>query len=351
MTAPAHEAPVRQTSPNRSMPIPFLAITAAVAGLTALAFEWMSWTCPPMPHNTATEIRALDAHLQQHWNAVIADAQKERLWTADESNLLTFADNDPERARIMQIKIRLMEAFPVNFDEIPSSGDCYLTAPYDLIPRDKRRCRESYQASIFDPDTRKPRWQTADQTGKESVESAVCLWLVLTMERRGIVNNIDLLRPFLRDTDDTGNPVLADGWGTPLRFYRFATGNADLQRVAPPALVVPGALDPLDPNGKLLNWGIGANAVNFDNAIHVRTAIDAAGAMVAQYAVPVIVSAGPDGKFGLPAVDGKTKTGINAGGIPTIAGAAPYQSMQVPAIDANSVLYEKDNIYSFKKAS
>jgi len=40
--------------------------------------------------------------------------------------------------------------------------------------------------------------------------------------------------------------------------------------------------------------------------IHVRTTTNPDGAIVAQYAIPVIVSAGPDRTFGLPAVDPKT---------------------------------------------
>jgi hypothetical protein len=350
MTATTHETLGEKTSPRRWKLIPLLPVMAAIAGvLTLLAVESMSWTVCPVRNNTPAEVRGLHAILMQHWDAVISDARKERLWSAKESNLMSVADNDPERARIMLIKIRLMEAFPVNFDEIPSTGDCYLTAPYDLIPRNRRKYRTSYQESIFDPDTHQPRWKTADQTGKESVESAVCLSLALSMKRQGVEPFDDHLKAWMRDTDGTGTKVLADAWGTPLRFYRFATGNADLQKLARPDQIA-GAFDPLDPNGKLLTWGVGANALDFDRTLHLRTTIDSAGATVAPFAIPVIVSAGPDRKFGLPAVDRKTTTGINADGIPTLAGAAPYQSMQVPLLDADSIRYERDNIYSFKKA-
>ena len=154
----------------------------------------------------------------------------------------------------------------------------------------------------------------------------------------------------MKDTDDTGNSVLADAWGTPLRFYRFATQDyttkdSDLQQIAPTQPLdsrgqVIGGIDSLDPGYKLLNWS-GTNASQFDNGIPARGFTQG---NKAQFAIPVIVSAGPDRTFGLPAVDSKTQAGTNSDGITTINGVAPFQNMTPGDTTA-----ESDNIYSFSK--
>jgi hypothetical protein len=297
---------------------------------------------------------------------------------------MSCSDGDRERAKILMVKLRLMEAFPINFTDLapppypaPTAGftgaECYaptgppngFNPPLQLIPAKKRHYRGAYQTIVYDPNIEdpnkkgfcKPRWQPGGLVGgteTESVQSAVCLWVALGMAKGGVNVENDQLKAYMKDVDGSGNPVLADAWGTPLRFYRFSTGNSDLNASAPKAVGIPTALDSLDVNGKLLNWvGASTNSTNpslFDNAVHKR--IYTTGA--AQYAVPVIVSAGPDAKFGLPAVDPNTVT-FPVGSTPTSSpkptsifpGTTPYQDMTVPT--GSGLKDEADNLYSFRK--
>ena len=346
--------------------IELLVVMAVIAVLMTLtAAGVMGWMNGNSRNITDAELKTIQAILMQHWSAVVDDAKKERLWSSDESTLIAQADNDLERARIMMIKIRLMEAFPVNFAELPlptNGNECYATttpggAALSLIPTKKRRFRQGYQNALYGANNL-PRWNQANQTGRDSVESAVCLLLALNTSKQGINLDTDQLKPYLKDVDSTGNSFFADAWGTPIRFYRFATqkipsgGTTDqpLEVIAPPGLVVPTAVDPLDVNGKLFTWFTpgtttrSTNAMWFDSTIHLCTYTSAAGATIAEYAIPVLASAGPDGKFGIPAVDAITTTSTNASGAMTYAGAAPYQDMSV-----KSSTDEADNLYSFRK--
>jgi prepilin-type N-terminal cleavage/methylation domain-containing protein len=352
-----------------------MGVIAILMSLTAAGV--MAWMNGQARNNTMAKIRGLHSTLMQHWNAVIDDAKKERLWqndSIDQSNLISAADGDNERARILLIKTRLMEAFPVNFTEVPVPGstpatgvECYLNYPLNLIPVKKRRYRASYQDAIWDTSTNLPRW-SATRNGRESVESAVCLYLALGTAKQGINVNLDELKAWMKDVDGSGNKVLADDWGTPLRFYRFATSSynsvtsldSDLYAIAPPGVVQPNAIDPLDVRGKLMdaNWPSTQNVLNFNSQIHPRmyTTAPMPPAAVpqkttAQYAIPVIVSAGQDCKFGIPAADANTtvfpaQTGTPLPPITIFPGTAPFSDITVKSNGD-----EADNIYSFKKTT
>jgi prepilin-type N-terminal cleavage/methylation domain-containing protein len=382
--------------------IELLVVMGVIAILMTLtAAGVMAWMNGQARNNTTAQVRGLYAILMQHWDAVVADTKKERLWQASDvtskppaqypQRVLAMADNDNERARILMIKIRLMEAFPVNYSELafgppggPSSvppGDSYATPtsgpfnPLSLIPTNRRRYRLGYQDAIFDGTTNSMRWKPAPN-GKESLESAVCLYLALSTAKQGINVETDQLKAWMKDVDGSGNKVLADAWGTPLRFYRFSTNNTDLNTVAPlpPTSVgVTNALDPLDVNGKLLTllmptnaagW-TSANATVFDTTIHPRMYTNSTtGTQQAQYAIPVIASAGPDGRFGLPANDKNTTTfPVGSSGTsvpPTSIFAAVVNPTFSPyymdmfytsptGTSTGSSADEADNIYSFKK--
>ena len=313
------------------------------------------------------------------WRLRSASGFPQALYTPPGSTVVDFADHDPDRARILMIKIRLMGAFPINFSATevpPPTTDPYASPatttagpfnPLCLIPTKKRHYRLAYQAAIYDPITKLPRWKTSTQTGKESVESAVCLMTALSVSKQGINVQTDELARFMQDTDGSGNKVLGDHWGNPFRFYRFATQDKDavntkdsmLFQIAPTAQVVSGAVDPLDPNGKLLNWytpgttTTSTNATIYDAVIHKRTYTSTGSVVSAQYAIPIIASAGPDGKFGLPAVDKLTTTPPNSMGQPTYAGSGAYTDMtpQPAATLPSTGGDEKDNLYSVKRPS
>jgi prepilin-type N-terminal cleavage/methylation domain-containing protein len=378
-----------------------MGVMAVLMTLTAAGV--MAWMNGTNRGNTDAEVKALHATLMQHWSAVVEEAKKEVLWNASDypastpanSMVQGFADSDLERARIIMIKLRLMEAFPANYTDLAppvlgaamTGAECYTPTlngnfnPLSLIPPGnsrgpKRKYRGAYQTAVYDPlkpdpqnrtdpttgkvvcAPRVPRVPVPNTTGQESAESAVCLYTALSTARQGINVNTDQLRAFLKDTYSTGNPFLADGWGTPLRFYRFSSNNPDVNGVAPPGLVVPQGLDPLDVNAKLYFWPAtnpnSTNWQNYNNWVHPTSNVTGS-TSYAMYAIPVIVSAGPDGKFGLPAVDSSTDyfpLGSSATSTPppTIwkAVAPPYTLYQDMTVKSGTD--ETDNIYSYRKS-
>jgi len=236
---------------------------------------------------------------------VVASAKKEKTIPPA---VIAMADQDVERAHIIWIKIRLMEAFPVNFSEIKNA---YTAPPLSYIPGNRRFYMGKYSSDL-------PPGYVAATPGK--TESAACLLMALKTNRDGVVHNEDLLKPFIRDTNNDKIPEFVDGWGEPLSFYRFATGNADMQAKVPNNFVPP-YLDPLDPQGKLIRTFTPGNSTLFEKLIHpLRSSTNA------WWAVPAIVSSGPNLVSGLVANT-----------------APPYQNMAV-AIPKDA----DDNVYSYK---
>jgi prepilin-type N-terminal cleavage/methylation domain-containing protein len=300
-----------------------MAIIAVLGALIAAGV--MSWIGSQARRNTENEIRTVHKALMGHWASVRDDAKKESI----PQSVITLADNNAERAKILWIKIRLMEAFPVNFSEIKGA---YATAPLAYIPAKQRRNMSAYQNSL-------PAGYTLAPPGK--TESAACLLMAIGINRGGVEHNADMLRSFIRDTNNDKVLELVDGWGEPLYFYRFATGNGDVQASAPN---IP-PKDPIDQTGVLANWN-GANATVFDTQVHPRFT---AGGV--SFAIPVVASAGPNLKFG-HSKDGEYEPTKN---LYDFNRQAPYSDFSVPA-GSNPLSptlpkpaeYAQDNLYSHK---
>ncbi|MBM4068862.1 MAG: type II secretion system protein [Planctomycetes bacterium] len=238
--------------------------------------------------NTRTAIQTAYSILQKHWAKVVADAKKETPSTA----ALQLAGNDPQRAQVVWVKLRLMEAFPASYDEVrtPPPYQHYpdFASGTPLIPDTQRRNIGTYQRKLG----------TASSANVQA-QSAACLVMALSVNRGGVVLDEEKFGPFLKDSDRDGIPELVDGWGTPIAFFRFPTQYPNLLSASGsqwlnPAKTGRGATfsDPLDPDGLLQNTG------SYDYAYFTGT-LKAHAVASGSYIIPALASSGRDGKLGL----------------------------------------------------
>lgn len=195
--------------------------------------------------NTETAMRSVQQVLEKQWNQVIADAKKEppSQGAIELARVMTPSPiADLPRARVLWIKLRLMEAFPTSFAEIipgPTTPIVYQKyAGHYLIPPERRKHMATYLGML------------KSRTGSTSsvTESSACLFMILSQPRAGIRFNAEeaLGTTAVADTDGDGLKEIVDSWGTPLGFFRFPTGNLELSTRG-------GNRDPGDPDSSLLN--------------------------------------------------------------------------------------------------
>jgi prepilin-type N-terminal cleavage/methylation domain-containing protein len=248
--------------------------------------------------NTETTMRSVYKVLQQQWAQVVDEAKKEPYsnYSLAVKNLAKNKDgtDNRERARVIWIKVRLMEAFPQTFSEIQN--------PSSYIPANARKYTATYQSILN---------QASLGNNQAATQSSACLFMALSINRSGVVLSGDTLgSSAIADTDGDGLKEIVDGWAQPLAFFRFPTGNAELRAMNPsaasPTSRAAKFADPLDPNGTLVAPSTGtpassrwdaSNWTTFKNDIHKPS--DSAGIVPAYYVIPVLVSAGPNGTLGL----------------------------------------------------
>lgn len=274
--------------------------------------------------NTETTIRKVYARLMAQYESVVKSAREEDMAkTVGGSTAQVFLDmagGDGRRARAIYVKARLKQEFPITFAEALSPSP--LTA------------KQSYTNAF---------------TGKTggSHESSACLLEALKLGRRGNTLAADDFGS-ISVQSVLGVDVLVDSWGTPLQFYRWPTGNTEVDGLAPsPPLTSTGGVasasivrDPQDPDGLLLSnaWyltsdtsttvpskqgTLGADFEYYFHSVHNATVTSSAG-MYAYNNVPVIASAGPN------LLQGRLS--------PTMA----------PDLTAANLNKDSDNIYSFR---
>lgn len=301
--------------------IELLVVFAVLAVLGSLvAAGIMNWIGGQSRRNTEAGIKAIYAAFVQHWEAVVTEAKKETIDfsatgigpTYSTTSFLSYAGDSRERARVIWIKLRLKEAFPQNFQEIT---DQY-TGVMSYIPQKRRRYLAGYNADLG-------KRNTGIAIGKS--QGAACVYMSLSVNREGVSHGPEALVGHVKDSDGDNLMEFVDGWGEPYRFWRFPTDNTILQ-AAKPSILTGKKLDPLDPNGTLLDpAGTWTYSGDFDAKLHKRL-----NGTDAWFAVPVIASAGVDFKLGL--------SGSNS----TEGTSTPYCEMKT-----TSSIEEKDNLYSY----
>jgi hypothetical protein len=243
-------------------------------------------------NNTETGIQTIIDAFKKQWDKVVADAKKETGLPQSVYDFAAGGNNSAARARVIWIKARLMEAFPVSYAEIQNPfvyNAAVAGAPYTgaLIPTNLKYM-PIYQEKL------------GGTTSKiAATESSACLLLALTFINIG-GPKLDMERFSTADTDQDGMRELIDGWGTAYTFFRFPTGSSDLQN-ANPVKAGPGSIycDPLDPDGTLADatW---PNQAFFAANIHAIFPGGGA-APPTVYTVPVVVSSGRNRVPGLDA--------------------------------------------------
>jgi prepilin-type N-terminal cleavage/methylation domain-containing protein len=340
-----------------------LAIAGILVSLTAAAaFQVMVYQ---RVSNTETLIRSLDKALQQQWKAVILRANTENI----PASVMTLAGGDQRRARVIWIKLRLKQEFPMNFHEAlqpnQAAGGVAIIPGADLpaLPAYKAAYHNAYQAALANaglstaladrvadppqnPESGNVPSPPATQGAPLVGESCALLLMALQQGREGALFSTDSLPPgAVQEADYFPNvntagianqklknlklsfPQFADSWAMPLAFYRWPTGNAELNAMCPAPAGTAGNTfrDPGDPEGLLLNqtWYSQAGP-NFENICH---AVSLSGQQLAFYMQPTIASRGKDNLLGL---------------------TWPASSLAPDPMAGDGTRNDSDNIYSYR---
>lgn len=272
---------MRRTRPGFTL-TELLVVIAIIIALTALsAAAYFRMAVSQQGKNTQTNLTNIAALVRQHYTRVIDDAKQEPL----PSTLVTFAGTS-ERARVILIKMRLRQQFPMTFVEATSSQTL---GGYTMLPE------PAYVRALLPaPPAAPPNGTYVAAKHQAQTEMAACLFMALTARgRRGVsVQSDDLSNLDKKDTDQDGLMELVDGWGNPVSFFRWPYNNPNLPLVPLPLPLGTATgkfVDPEDPYGTLQPaWGNKATFVTW------------LGHTVDNKAVyPVIVSNGPDQTLGI----------------------------------------------------
>jgi prepilin-type N-terminal cleavage/methylation domain-containing protein len=176
--------------------------------------------------------RTVDTKLRQHWSYVVAQAKKETptlgvYLLAGQGTAVPMIE---QRARVIHVKLRLMQAFPESFKEIiydpVKKTPFYIQYPigtqnYDLLP--DLRYTSTYKTALLSS-------TAVIGPTPGPTESSACLLMILGIARG---NGAPAMTPdsvpnsssSVQDTNNDGLKEILDSWGTPIQFKRF-TNNA-----------------------------------------------------------------------------------------------------------------------------
>ncbi len=280
--------------------IELLIVLALLATLVALASGAVIRVMESQTRsNTQTALTKVQTALNSQWSRYKDQFWKEdaaRLYPAQWAAVYAIAGNDPARARVIWVKLRLKQAFPISFAEALSPIVLATGVQLNPLP--------TYVNALGQSGI------TAADSGL--CESGACLLLALQQSPSGggvKLEDLGVSSSIKTFTTLNGKQVsaLADGWGTPLLFCRWPTGSAVLGNNVPdPALRIDN--DPVDPQGLLANanWQKTAGATQFVALCHALPSTTRRSFVL----VPLVASAGPDRT---PGVDAATFTPSGTG--------------------------------------
>jgi hypothetical protein len=250
--------------------------------------------------------------LDKQWQAVIDKAAIEPVST----QAMLLAGSDTRVARVIHVKLRLQQEFPMSYTEILSAPAPSAPPVAGVLPALPNYLNALSTAGI-----------TTGSSPPTPAENSACLLLALTLSgTSGLVINTDDFGPqAIRDTNADGLQEIVDAYGTPIVYFRWPWANHDMTGdpgyfpasttvvYGPglnPATVEPyksSFKDPQDKEGQLLkaSWnpvtgGPSASVTSFEGICHqVHDATAATYTPASYYMVPAVASAGANGAFGL----------------------------------------------------
>jgi prepilin-type N-terminal cleavage/methylation domain-containing protein len=236
--------------------------------------------------NTRTILTKLDPIVKAQYNTLTQLAFKETIPAValvSVQNIAGAAATDVKRQRAVYVKMRQMQAFPINFNEVFNN-------PLGPLPQFKQVLL-GYGI-------------TTGTTPAAPWESSVCLLIALQAGYGGTGFKPDDLGVSAVQNVGPGIPGLVDYWGKPLHFFRWPIGDQTLNPsgVTPAILQAqPGAgNDPADPEGTFTfgSWLASASANNFKTtfgyAAPARAKAPFTAGPLSYNLVPIVVSEGPD---------------------------------------------------------
>jgi Tfp pilus assembly protein PilE len=261
--------------------------------------------------DTAFTMTELNSAINKHWTAVSQQAATENWNTPDMTTPLPgntlgplatirqWAANDDRRARVMYVKFRQKQEFPTSFSEALN--------PYPLPPK------KAYVAYLNQLGI------TGSTSATAPYESAACLYMAMTLSTSGTEFKADQFGNAVHEfPTPNGQQIKAftDDWNHALMFSRWPTGDPNLPALCPIPSQYPTLIsirDKDDWDGKLIdqNWQ-SANPTSVTQFQTYGHLITNSQGPLAYYVIPVIVSAGADGNFGIATGDA-TLTQTNAG--------------------------------------
>jgi prepilin-type N-terminal cleavage/methylation domain-containing protein len=264
--------------------------------------------------DTEILITILSRSLNRHWLAVVEQAKKETV----PPSVLNLAGGDARRAQVIWIKLRLKQEFPMTFAEVVNPGnDPNNPGGRFLGPlRGYLRTLIDYGLPL-DPTDPTGNTPLVDRgTPQQACEMSCCLLMALQRNRRGINFDADSLPSgaVIAASYQVATPPggvaqvqqIVDAWQNPLGFFRWPTGNVDLN---PTATGTPGFNDPMDPEGLLCQsgWTGGitpsSQFLNFVLICHAMP-VNGDGTPTSYRLNPAICSSGPNATYGLAGLRG-----------------------------------------------
>lgn len=261
-------------------------IIAALAALSASAV--MKFIEVQQNNNTQSTLDRTQGELSKAWSKVKDQAYKEAIpsnvasWI--QSNLAQLPneppDNTARRVRVLYVKLKLVQAFPMNFNEALNP------TPLSPLP-----AYVTYLNNLG-----------ITASSGAVYESSACLLMAL---ERG-VGGAGVDQSALTAGGATGSvttpsggnlPYLTDAWGRPIYFSRVPVGSPSLNTNPYPGGGQPGANDPMDPQGLLQakNWPTtkGPSGQTYGQLFTNLTQQQLAGVNSSYKIAPMVASGGP----------------------------------------------------------